>query len=243
MGHEYQATPSNRTLGRGCPTCGLVKRGKTRHVKHLESHESLDLTHSELVQEWDWAKNVIEPSDVTKGSSEKIWWRCEKGHSYQATVNNRVAGKGCPYCAGKKVLPGFNDLASVEPKIAAEWHPTLNGNLKPSETTVGSHKKVWWQCHKGHEWEAVVKSRTKQGVGCPYCSNKRTLAGYNDLASLRPDLASEWDPEKNAPLKPEDVVPGSGKKVWWKCRNGHSWLAPVYKRANGGHCPDCQESR
>ena len=81
-------------------------------------------------------------------------------------------GSCCPYCTGKKVLPGFNDLATLEPKIAA-WHPTLNGTLTPEMVTLGSHRKVWWQCPEGHVWKAVVYSRAgPQKCGCPVCAGK-----------------------------------------------------------------------
>ena len=82
-----------------------------------------------------------------------------------------MRNSGCPYCAGKKVLAGFNDLATTEPEIAAQWHPALNGALTPRMVTAGSHKKVWWLCAEGHVWKAAIYSRTgKQRRGCPVCS-------------------------------------------------------------------------
>lgn len=193
-GHEYRATVSNRTLGKGCPVCSKIRRGKTRHAMRLLVGESLDATHSELCKEWDFERNVgVGPTDVTSGADVKVWWICGRGHHYQATVANRVYGRGCPYCGGRKVLEGFNDLASVAPEVAAQWHPTKNGHKKPNEVIAGSHAKAWWFCGKGHEWEAQIKSRVQQGVGCPYCANKRCLKGYNDFASQYPDLLAEWD--------------------------------------------------
>ena len=84
-----------------------------------------------------------------------------------------VNGSGCPYCAGRKALPGFNDLATLEPKVAAQWHPTLNGGLTPSMVTAGSHRKVWWACSAGHAWKAAVYARAgPQKNGCPVCAGK-----------------------------------------------------------------------
>ena len=51
-------------------------------------------------------------------------------------------GNGCPYCANRKVLVGFNDLATVQPLVAKEWHESLNGALTPEMVTAGSHKKA-----------------------------------------------------------------------------------------------------
>ena len=82
----------------------------------------------------------------------------------------RRRGVGCPVCAGKKVLIGFNDLASKFPSIAAE----ANG-WNPEEYTQNSGKKVSWQCGNGHAWKATINSRTGSGTGCPVCA----ITGFN----------------------------------------------------------------
>lgn len=195
----------------------------------------------ELPEQWHPEKNgSLTPQDVTYGSKRKVWWRCERGHDWQAMVANRTRnGTGCPYCAGKKVLPGFNDLRTRNPSLAAQWHPTKNGDLSPEIVNPGSGQKAWWQCGRGHEWQAVVKSRA-EGAGCPVCSNQVVLLGENDLASTRPELAAEWHPTKNKALTPENVTAGSAKKVWWQCPDGHEWRAMISARSgkNSG-CPVC----
>ena len=129
-----------------------------------------------MCAEWDYEKNEdITPGKVTLGSDYKAWWKCENGHSFQSTVANRVAGKGCPVCSGHKVIPGVNDLATKMPELARQWHSFKNGDWKPSDVAVGSGKKAWWQCNIcGHEWEAVIGSRSK-GSGCPKCSKKKKV--------------------------------------------------------------------
>ena len=78
-------------------------------------------------------------------------------------------GMGCPVCSNHKVLAGYNDLETLYPLLAKEWHPTKNGDLKPSMVVPGSGKKVWWQCVDGHEWQAVIRKRAILGQGCPIC--------------------------------------------------------------------------
>ena len=104
-----------------------------------------------LLLQWDTEKNApLTPRQVTAGTMRKVWWRCVLGHFWRAAVFPRVQkGVGCPYCAGRKVLPGFNDLASKAPAVAAQWHPALNGSLTPEMVTVSSHRRVWWQCPPG----------------------------------------------------------------------------------------------
>lgn len=113
--------------------------------------------------------NGLSPDSVTKGSSKKVWWTCENGHTYEATIANRVHGRGCPICAGKKIIPGINDLATLDLKLESEWNYSKNQGINPHTISPNSHKKAWWICPQGHEWEAEIKSR-HHGSGCPYCA-------------------------------------------------------------------------
>lgn len=127
---------------------------------------------AQLLSEWHPNKNgTLTPNDVTSKSGKKVWWQCKNGHEWEATVINRTNhNSGCLYCSGRLVIVGQNDLATTHPEIAAEWHPALNGKLKPTDISSAARQKVWWQCSKGHEWEAVVYSRKQSG--CPYCSGE-----------------------------------------------------------------------
>ena len=88
-----------------------------------------------LLRQWDGEKSGdLRPEDITYGSKRKVWWRCEKGHSWQASVCSRAGdGAGCPYCTGRRPMPGETDLASQFPDIAAQWHPSKNLPLTPEE--------------------------------------------------------------------------------------------------------------
>ena len=133
----------------------------------------------------------------------------------------------------------MNKLSVKYPNIVKLWHPTKNGILTPVDVSYGSHKKVWWVCEKGHEWCAEVKSLTS-GHSCPYCSGQRVCYD-NCLASLRPDLAKQWNLIKNGKLTPNDVSYGSTKKVWWVCEKGHEWESTINNRTKigGNGCPFC----
>lgn len=195
----------------------------------------------DLLRQWHPSKNApLTPQTVSRGSKRSVWWKCAKGHEWQAIVYTRTGGTGCPYCAGKRAYPGENDLASQRPDLAAQWHPVKNRDRTPADVTVGSHYKAWWICAKGHEWQAIVKSRAMSGTGCPVCTNRRLAPGENDLAVTHPDLARQWHPDRNGGLTPHDVVAGTRRKVWWRCGRGHEWQATVLSRACGGvGCPVC----
>ena len=120
----------------------------------------------------------IKATEITAFSNKKLLWRCARGHEWGAIVYNRSKGAGCPYCSNKKILPGFNDLATVNPELAKEVSP--NSKIKATEVTVSSGKKLLWRCYKGHEWEARVAKRS-QGRGCPKCSGSKMEENLAEL--------------------------------------------------------------
>ena len=199
---------------------------------------SLADAHPELLAEWSKRNLPLLPSDVSRGSNKKVWWRGACGHEWQGIVKNRVNGHGCPYCAGNAVLRGYNDLESCFPEVAAEWS-ARNLPLLPAQVTKRSVRKVWWQDCFGHEWQARIADRV-EGHGCPYCNDGKLLAGFNDLASCFPEIAAEWS-ESNFPLKPEQVKPKSRQPVKWRCADcDHEWKAVINTRVLGGQsCPAC----
>ena len=226
-GHEWYVTINNRSFGYKCPYCAS---------RIVCKDNCLQTKNPKLAKEWHPTKNgSLTPKNVVAGSHLKVWWLCKNGHSWQAVISSRMKGHGCLYCLKRKALPEYN-LKVINPKVARQWHPTKNGTLKPKDMTPGSNKKVWWVCKKGHEWQAVISSRNS-GSGCPYCSNK-LVCKDNCLQTVNTKVAREWHPTKNGNLTPRDVTPGSDKKVWWKCTEGHEWKAWVYKRKDRG-CHEC----
>ena len=152
------------------------------------------------------------------------------------------------------VLPGYNDLATTNPELAKEWHPTKNGSLTPEQVTAGSHKVVWWKQpydapetgrHFDFEWKAKIANRALGGPGCPYLSGKAVCPGYNDLATKEPEIASELYDIKNHGMKADNIFAYSKRKFWWKCSKcGHIWRAAVDKRTvRGSGCPHCLQHR
>ena len=141
----------------------------------------------ELLAEWDTEKNLpLTPETVSRGSKHRVWWTCAHGHHWQAAVHTRSgSGTGCPYCTGRRPIPGETDLATRYPELARQWHPTKNGALTPSDVLPGSHQLVWWLCPNGHEWRAQVKSRVS-GAGCPICTNRHVLSAITTSPPITP---------------------------------------------------------
>ena len=227
-GHEWEAKIADRAAGRvKCPVCALeATRKASNGINDLET------THPYLANQWS-ERNKFKATEVKPRSKEKYWWVCEKGHEWESSFSNRVAGNGCPVCAGRVVLPGFNDVATTNPDLIPEWHS--NNTVTPQQVTQYSHKRILWECSEGHEWKTTVANRSN-GTECPICKNRVVLLGYNDLNTTHPEIASQWSP--NNITTPDDIVVGSHKIIEWVCKKGHFWKAPVGDRLRFG-CPKC----
>lgn len=193
-----------------------------------------------LAEQWHPTKNEdLTSHDVAAGSDKKVWWKCAAAHEWEARINDRSQGNGCPKCSGRFLIKGTNDLATINPPLASQWHPTKNGALTPKDVLPRSHKKVWWKCAVAdHEWEALISNRLR-GKGCPKCSGRVVITGTNDLVTINPTLAEQWHPTKNGLLQPNNVMPSANKKVWWICGKGHEWEATLNDRSQGKGCPKC----
>ena len=219
LGHVWKSTVANRTRrGDGCSIC-------SSHIV-LKGFNDLATTDPQIaLKAYGW-----DPSTLSRRSNKKVQWKCDQSHLWQAPPSNVVLGTGCPVCAGKVVLKGFNDLATLHPEIALQAD-----GWDPSTVTVSSNKVLQWKCLLHHTWKTSVGNRYK-GTGCPICLGQRVLVGFNDLATLHPEIALQadgWDPKT--------VTAGSTRKGanQWKCNLGHIWKATVAARTAGSGCPVC----
>lgn len=197
----------------------------------------------ELWIEWDFEKNDKLGFDIwkmTKASNKKVWWFCLKcKETVPQCINNKILGHRCAVCSGR-VATKSNNLSILNPELASQWHPTLNGDLTPYDVLPHSGQKVWWVGKCGHEWESTISNRTK-GKNCPYCSNQRILIGFNDMWTTNPELASLL-------ANPEDgykYTQGSNLNVDWECFCGNiiknKKPSTVLKR--GLCCKNCSDGK
>jgi hypothetical protein len=152
--------------------CMNAKREEKRIADGVPLEKSLPALYPNLIKEWDYQHNSKNPEEFTAYSSSKVWWNCEKGHNWEASIGKRTGyGRGCPYCAGRRVCDD-NNLEFINPDLAKEWHKEKNGSLTPKDVTSCSGKKVWWECGEGHEWKAKISGRA-WGTGCPVCAQSK----------------------------------------------------------------------
>lgn len=230
-GHEYQKMVSTQVARKICPLCP-------------QEDLLLSEAYPQLIKEWHPNKNNGKNlDDYSKGTDKQFWWRCSKGHEWEAKISSRTLGKNCPFCAGKQ-LTDDNTLEALFPEIAKEWHPSKNGSLTPSSVPPGTNIKLWWLCSKGHEYQATGAGRTTstKRTKCPICAGIKVIE-ETSLKAINPNVCKEWHPTKNGDLKPSEVSPNSHKVVWWKCSLGHEWEAQIYNRNIGSECPKCSLGR
>lgn len=236
-GHEWDVSPNARKGRSSCPVCS----GKRVSV----GVNDLGTLRPDVAAQWHPTKNGDRgPGQVSEMSSKRVWWLCDAcGHEWATSIANRTRnGSGCSKCLGRVLIVGVNDLGSQHPDVAAQWHPTKNGDLTPDQVMRATKHVAWWTCENGHEWDAPVSSRTVSGAGCAVCAGKRVIAGVNDLSTLRPDIAAQWHPTKNGDLSPERVSLMSSMEAWWLCAAcGHEWRAVVSDRALGKGCRKCAD--
>lgn len=194
-----------------------------------------------LRDEWhfeDNAKLGFTFDTITSGSSYKVVWYCDKCDlKYEAKVQHRTDGRGCPGCAGKRPT-AQNNLESVAPHLVEEW--SSENEISPKDVTPQSSRAVSWKCGKcKHIWVAPVKDRYL-GTGCPGC--KTLVSDSNNLRALFPNVADEWHSTKNGDLTPETIHAHSKIPVWWKCSIcHHEWIKSPHDRTGsakyGPRCP------
>lgn len=221
-----------------------TNRTKTVTIKPGTDLESL---FPEVAKHWHPILNApLLPSEVTAHNNKKYFWICDLGHTYDAAPDKQVRGQGCPFCANRRLLVGFNDLKTRCPEAAEDWDYERNSD-NPEDHKYCSQDFAFWKCRTcGHRWESRIKDRAKAKFGCPVCAKKnRGLAKSRSTAKKTggiqdPQLLKEWDYERNE-KGPSEYAPQSSAKVWWICpKCGYHYLSKISNKYHGRGCPCCR---
>lgn len=237
-GHEWENPIALLTRGCDCPYCS--------GQKVLKGFNDLETRFPDIAAQWHPTLNGSKTADMyTFGSGHKAYWKCSVcNQEWSAKINNRTINKrGCPYCAGERPIKGINDLPTLRSDLMKEWDYEENKDIDPSDMMPQSNKKVAWICSKcGYKYKAFISNRSK-GTGCKNCAGQILHAGVNDLETLYPAIAAEWDYDANGGVLPSQVFPNSNKPYHWKCKYGHTWTAQPNSRMSGTGCPYCSGNK
>ena len=234
-GHHFQRSIALHIRWNGvCPVC-------SRHVLQKGANDLLT-AYPQIEKLWDYDQNDKEPDEVFDTLTNSYYFQCEKGHSFTCAVQVLVnADFHCLICEGIKLDPEENSLLAVNPKLAEEWD---DHDKKPSEVLPTASYVAVWKCPKcGGTYRYRVGDRSVGDDTCPYCNGDRILAGYNDLATTDPQLATEWAPDNDR------AVTSIGKNYKylanWICpKCGGEYGAVVAEREYGDDsCPYCSNRR
>ena len=225
---------SAQRLKNGLISCGCIKEKKRQSLAEQKKEKQLQRQKEKerILAEREQREKYLQSEEAIK-HREALRLRLKQNriHTLSEYRNNKL---------------GSNSLAAKYPSIASEWDYEKNKGLQPQDILAASGKKVWWKCPNGHSYLASVGNKTSaRGQGCPYCSSpvKKVLPGYNDLQTKYPEIAKEWHPTKNGALRPENVLGGSSRKVWWLCPNGHEYEMRILSRTKGNNCPYCSHQK
>ena len=149
-GHTWERTIAKQLLAISpCPHC-------------RDEDNALFAVRPELLDEWDYEANEVEPETVSYMSNVQYHWVCSEGHRFTASPAERLRrNKGCRV---------FKSLLKKRPDIALEWHPAKNAR-RPDEVTPSSHKEAWFVCRScGTEYISKIADRCRRkGPNCPHC--------------------------------------------------------------------------
>lgn len=222
----------------------------------MSRYQTLAQKYPEIAADWHPTRNgKVTPAAVFSSSRRAYWWRCPVGHEYCVSVSTRIRTLGCKFCTRPKKnenvrrgrLAGSTTLEKASATLALEWVREKNLPLAPDTVSKNTHRKFWWRCSAGHEWQASVKARIG-GTGCPVCYAQqrgekfraaKLRLGGTSFSDAHPDLLSEWDWQRNT-FDPSKLSPKSNVRARWVCKFGHRWTATITNRTNNGSgCPYC----
>lgn len=215
-GYEWPTQFKSRAgQNRSCPNCSNIKRGEKVTFRAIEKVGTLAEKCPELLKEWDYNKNHIDPYKIPVSSEEKVNWICERcGYSWKAQVVSRTKkGTGCRKCAGK-VVELDNSMAQLVPEIL-EYVDYDYNDKPPTAYRPNSHIDIHLKCPKcGHKWVSKPYVFYKEHR-CPACFGY-VASSNNNLKTKFPETAKLFLEHKNG-IKATEITPHSNKKYYFSC--------------------------
>lgn len=209
--HEWESTVHSVTVQKtGCPFCS--------NLKILTGFNDFATKYPNLLKEWDFSKNTLDPHSIRSNNKTKVWWKCSNGHEWEATVAGRASkSSSCWLCVKQEAIPGVNNIFHIFPEEEKYW--SINNVLNPIFIKSSSNVKALWVCDNGHEWEDRIVDFIKKKSKCSACFilNKRSNQNYENINKF-------WNKNKNSTPIPPTVL-SLKNKYWWFCNEGHEWEA------------------
>ena len=237
--HIWESSVANRagSQQQGCPFCAS---------RAVCPHNSLPDNDPAVAAQWS-ENNPDSPECYTVKSNAKKLWRCEQcKFEWAASIVSRTSlSRGCPNCfrireKGRQKQRQPPVTKSQHAMTYWDWEENEQAGLSPSKLTCCSARKAHWICPKcprgqPHRWDRPILALAykSRGSGCPCCSGRKACI-CNSLQSLHPDIAAEWDYDRNE-ATPADYAAQSNKKVWWYNSKRGSFQSTIGNRTASKH--------
>lgn len=243
-GHNIVQSPNAIKNGRWCKYCSN---------KAVCEDNNLLVRFPDVAMQWHPTKNKkLTPDKIVASSHKRVWLICSCGNDFERPVNliklNAKNEFSCKACSAKlsaktrSVAKKGKSFGDSNGHLLKYWDYEKNKEHDPFKLKPSSSEIIYWRCKNGHSFKQAIYS-TNYGKWCKYCANK-AVSEDNCLANNYPEIAKEWHPTRNLNLTPNEVISGSGTKVWWLCDCGHEWRASVSGRTwSGCGCRICGYKR
>ncbi|BAU80345.1 restriction endonuclease [Tokyovirus A1] len=243
--HSFEAILNNVSNGSFCPFCS---NKQLCSLDECETCFEKSFASSSKAKFWSVERNEKSPREVFLGSNKKFWFRCECKHSFEATLNNILDGRFCPFCSNRRLCPSNECGTCFEKSFAssdkARFWSTEKNKKSPREVFASSNKKFWFRCGTcEHGFETRLDS-VSNGTFCPFCSNQKLCSSSDcdmcfEKSFASSDKARFWSTERNE-KSPREVFASSRKKFWFECEKKHKFCSSLHHISSGSWCPKCK---
>jgi Probable Zinc-ribbon domain len=187
--HEWTATASAR--GGGCPECAWKKRGRSR--AQAPAGRSLLDRHPDVAEEFvrNLTRADMHPADLRPSSQQRCVWCSTCGNRWEATVANRVAGRGCTACANRRRAENVRrptEQSGTAAEKASFPQSELIANLTDAarglhDIKPGSTDRCLWRCS-----DCSTNGRRRSSIACSKAADVRSARCGGQPRSAPPRL-------------------------------------------------------
>lgn len=190
-----------------------------RKPKYSFEQWCIDNDRQDLLNRWDYEKNVDKPSDVGYMSESSFWFKCQNGkhesepHRIYNISNSKNPMLRCSKCRtfAQYIIDEFG-----EDYLNFVWSD--KNEFSPWDYNKTKRIDAYFNCENNpkHVYSLGL-DHFAIGQRCPYCAGKRVLK-EESLGMVYPDSLKYWSDRNDK--TPYDYTTNSMQEVWWKCPNG-----------------------
>lgn len=184
-GHKWEVDIYHRARrGSNCPYC--------LNKKILPGYNDLQSQRPDLMTEWDFEDNTLDPSQVSLKSNKVAAWICPKGHKYKKAIYSRTSGEGCSICtrALKTSFPEqcfYYYTKKCYPDAINGYRGPFTNRMEldifiPSINTGIEYDGVFWHDHNAQAREEKKYRICKEKGIRLFRIKEGTFTGFSDVA-------------------------------------------------------------